>query len=93
MTGLEAMTILDGKKAVIAKVLPDMHLDGRDTAYVDAAYDFAVSQAMKRKDVNYQRQQMSSGRPASTVRNDSMNGGSMAARARQNMLDREGGKE
>ncbi len=93
MTGLEAMSILDGKKAVIAKVLPDMHLDGRDAVYVDAAYEIAVSQATKRKDVNYQRQQMSSGGPAPTERNDSMNGGSMAARARQNMLDREGGNE
>lgn len=91
MTGLETMTILDGKKAVIAKVLPDMHLDGRDTAYVDAAYDLAVSQATKRKD---ERHQMSAFEAAASVRSDSMgDNGSMAAKARRDMLDREGGNE
>lgn len=92
--GLEELSILDGKKAVIAKVLPDMRLDGKDTAYVDAAYDIAVGAAGKRKDVSYQRQQMASGAPATGTRNDSAGtGGSMASEARKKMIDREGGRE
>ncbi len=92
--GLEELSILDGKKAVIAKVLPDMRLDGKDTAYVDAAYDIAVGAAGKRKDVSYQRQQMASGAPAPGTRNDGAGtGGSMASEARKKMIDREGGRE
>lgn len=92
--GLEGLSILDGKKAVIAKVLPDMRLDGKDTAYIDAAYDIAVGAAGKRKDVSYQRQQMASGTPPTgSMRNDGAGGGSMASAARQRMIDGEGGRE
>ena len=93
LEGLEAMSIPDGKKAVIAKVLPDMRLDGKDTAYVDAAYDIAVEKACSRKDVDYQRQQMAVGTPPG-MRTDGVGGdGSMASRARQKMIEREGGSE
>lgn len=89
--GLESMSILDGKKAVISKVLPDMRLDGKDMAYVDAAYDIAVEKAERRKDVNYQRQQMASGVPPA-MRTDSIGSdGSMASQARLKMIEREGG--
>lgn len=92
--GLEGLSILDGKKAVIAKVLPDMRLDGKDTAYIDAAYDIAVGAAGRRKDVSYQRQQMASGTPPTgSMRNDGAGGGSMASAARQRMIDGEGGRE
>ena len=92
-TGWESMSILDGKKAVISKVLPDMRLDGKDMAYVDAAYDIAVEKAGRRKDVNYQRQQMAGGTPPS-IRTDGVGGdGSMASQARQKMIEREGGSE
>lgn len=75
-------------------MLPDMRLDGKDTAYVDAAYDIAVGAAGKRKDVSYQRQQMASGAPAPGTRNDGAGtGGSMASEARKKMIDREGGRE
>ncbi len=91
LEGLEAMSILDGKKAVIAKVLPDMRLDGKDAAYVDAAYDIAVEKAGKRKDVNYQRQQMAGG-TSPGMRTDGVGSdGSMASQARQKMIEREGG--
>ena len=91
MDGLEDKTILDGKKAIIAKVFPDMRMDGKSTAYIDAMYDLAVNEAGKRKDVNYQRQQMIGG-SAPQQRADSA-GGSMAASARQRMIEREGGNE
>ena len=91
MDGLEDKSILDGKKAIIAKVFPDMRMDGMSTAYIDAMYDLAVNEAGKRKDVNYQRQQMTGG-TAPQQRTDSA-GGSMAATARQRMIEREGGNE
>ena len=92
MDGLEEKSILDGKKAIIAKVFPDMRMDGKSTAYIDAMYDLAVNEAGKRKDVNYQRQQMSGG-SAPQARADSTDGLSLAASARQRMIEREGGKE
>ncbi len=53
--------------------------------------DLAVNEAGKRKDVNYQRRQMTGG-SAPQQRADSA-GGSMAATARQRMIEREGGNE
>ena len=91
MDGLEDKSIMDGKKAIIAKVFPDMRLDGKNTAYIDAMYDLAVNEAGKRKDVNYQRRQMTGG-SAPQQRADCA-GGSMAATARQRMIEREGGNE
>lgn len=91
MDGLEDKTILDGKKAIINKVLPNMRLDGKSSAYIDAAYDMAVSEAMRRKDVNYQRQQMM-GNGTSGRRMDSAGDAPTASAARQRMIDREGGK-
>ncbi len=88
MDGLEKKSIADGKRAVIAKVLPGLRLDGRGGAYLDAAYDLALCEVNKRKDVNYQRQQMR-GKPA--VRIDSAGNESMAASARQRMIERENG--
>lgn len=90
LKGLEDKTILDGKKAIIAEVIPDIRLDGKDTAYVDAAYDLAVANANKRKDISYQKRQMAGGPP-----NRRMDGNneSMAMTARQKMIEREGGNE
>ena len=90
MDGLENMSIIEGKKAIITKVLPSMRLDGKDKAYIDAAYDIAVGEVEKRKDVDYQRQQMTAG---SSDRADSTDHVSMATSARQRMLEREGGNE
>ena len=87
LDGLENKSILAGKKAIIAKVLPGMRLDGKSGAYIDAAYDMAVSEVNKRKDVDYQKKQMFNGRRA-----DSSNT-SMAASARQRMIEREGGNK
>ena len=91
MDGLEGMSIMDAKKAIIAKVLPGLRLDGRSDAYVDASYDLAVGKVNERKGVEYQRSQMYSGTPS--MRNDGDSGTCMAAQARQRMLDREGGNQ
>lgn len=90
LKGLEDKSILEGKKAIIAKVLPDIRLDGKGPAYLDAAYDLAVSNAGKRKDISYQKNQMIGSTP--NQRMDGKNE-SMASTARQRMIEREGGKE
>ncbi len=90
MDGLEKKSIVDGKRDIIAKVLPGLRMDGKDGAYLDAAYDLAVCEVNKQKDVNYQRRQMV-GKPA--ARTDGAGNTSMAASARQRMIDRENGKE
>ena len=91
MDGLENKSIIEGKKAIIRKVFPEMRLDGKSKTYVDAAYDLAVNAAGKRKDVAYQKQQMSGNIPPQQ-RADGQTG-SNAAAARQRMIEREGGNE
>lgn len=90
MDGLENQSILDGKKAIIKKVYPEMRLDGKSKSYVDAAYDLAVGEVNKHKDVAYQRQQMIANIPQQRADGQS---GSNAAAARQRMIEREGGNE
>ena len=90
ISGLENMSVADGKRAIIAKVLPGLRMDGKDASYLDAAYDLAVAEVEKRKDVSYQKRQMA-GAPA--TRMDSGGNRSMASAARQRMIEREGGNE
>lgn len=89
MDGLEDMSIKQAKKAIIAKVLPNMRMDGKSDAYIDAMYDLAVGEANKRKDVAYQKQQMTANAPKQ--RTDSNE--SLAASARKKMIEREGGND
>ena len=91
LDGLEQKSILEGKKTIIAKVLPEMRLDGKDEAYINAAYDIAVSETQKRKGVDYQRQQMTGG--ASAQRFDGIGNVSMADASRKSMIERNGGNE
>lgn len=91
MDGLENKSIIEGKKAIVKKVFPEMRLDGKSKTYVDAAYDLAVNAANKRKNVAYQKKQMSA-TPVSQQRADGKTG-SNAAAARQRMIEREGGNE
>lgn len=94
MDGLEQKSILEGKKAIVAKVLPSMRLDGKSKAYIDAAYDLAVGEVNKRKTIAYQKQQMTQNQNPWANRTDGKENVSMAASARQRMLERqEGGKE
>ena len=89
MDGLETKSILDGKKEIVKKVLPTMNLDGKSKAYIDAAYDMAVSEVNKRKDCNYQRSQMNN---KNLQRKDSK-AVSMANSARERMIERQGGNQ
>lgn len=90
MDGLESKSIMEAKKAIVAKVLPTMRLDGKSDAYIEAAYDMAVCEVNKRKDVAYQKKQMTA---APAKRADGQDNVSMASSARQRMIEREGGKE
>ena len=66
-----------------------MRLDGKSNAYIDAMYDLAVGEVKKKKDVAYQRQQMT----AQVQKNRLDPGESMATLARKKMIPREGGNE
>lgn len=89
MDGLEDMSIKQAKKAIIAKVLPNMRMDGKSDAYIDAMYDLAVAEANKHKGVAYQRNQMTAQAPKKRADSNE----SMAANSRKNMIAREGGNE
>lgn len=58
MDGIETMKPMDAKKAIIKKVNPNIRLDGKDKAYIDAMYDITKESIGRRKGVDYQRQQM-----------------------------------
>ena len=91
MDGLEKLSIKQAKLAIIKKVFPTMRMDGKSHEYINAIYDMAVSQSNKPKGIEYQKQQMTSGRTA--ARQDSSTNVSMAASARDRMINRtEGGK-
>ena len=85
MDGLEAMSVKDAKKAVLGKLKPTLHLDGKSAAYINAAFDMAVSE---RKDTNYQRRQMMHGDGVAPAKQTSS-----ASEARQRMIDRRMNKE
>lgn len=88
LDGLEEKSIIDGKKVIVAKVLPDIRLDGKSEAFVDACYELAVNEVKKQKDVSYQRNQMSSRKE--DIKFDGIENVSMAELARKRMI--EGGK-
>lgn len=92
MDGLENMKIMDAKKAVIRAVRPSMCLDGKSTAYINAAFDCAVSDVKNstKKDTAYQVKQMfnQDGRRTSAA-----DDGDSSIKARQRMIDRQQNKK
>ena len=95
LDGLEDMNPLDAKKTIIKKVNPNMRLDGKGKAYINAAFDAAVAQLNtdgNRKDCNYQRRQMSGRLDGSEF---TPTGKTSAARARERMINKQmkGGNE
>ncbi len=59
LDGVEDMSPLQIKKAVISKVNPNMRLDGKSNGYINAAFDVAVDQLNSVKTTEYQRKQAS----------------------------------
>lgn len=89
MDGLDAMSTIEAKKAIIAKVNPNVRLDGKEIAYINAAYDLAVEAINSQKSTDFQRQQMMSGKPTHTDGADNVD----ADVARQRMIERRQKKE
>lgn len=89
MDGLDTMSVIEAKKAVIAKVNPNIRLDGKEVAYINAAYDLAVEAISTQKSTDFQRQQMMSGKPTHTDGADEVD----ADAARQRMIERRQKKE
>lgn len=84
--GLIAL-IEKAKKTVIKAVNPEVRLDGKSRAYIDAAFDCAAEAVRKRsvKDTSYQKRQMfnADGRDFAKA-----NQGTSARSARQRMIER-----
>lgn len=60
LDGLDGMSIMAAKKAIISAVTPSLRLDGKSEVYIGALFDRAVAEveARSRKDTKYQLQQM-----------------------------------
>ena len=60
LDGIESMSLPAAKMAIIKAVRPGIRLDGKSSAYIDAAFDCAVAdvKARSRKDTGYQKRQM-----------------------------------
>lgn len=82
LDGIETMKPMDAKKAIIKKVHPNIRLDGKDTAYINAMFDIAKESVGKRKSVDYQRQQMFRGDSAHNKPVDGQN------EARRRMIEK-----
>lgn len=87
MDGLEKLGIMSAKKRIIKAVRPNIRLDGKSDAYINAAYDCAVDEIQKRsrKGVKYQKKQMFN--KDSKVRAEE--GGKSSADARREMIERQ----
>jgi len=83
LDGLESMSPMNAKKAIIKKVNPSMRLDGKSRAYVDAAFEVAVDQLNTTKSTDHQRRQMSNRSDGSNVE---VTGRTSAERARESMM-------
>lgn len=92
MDGLENMKIMDAKKAVIRAVRPALRLDGKSKAYINAAFDCAVSDVKNstKKDTAYQVKQMFNQDGRRTSATDD---GDSSIKARQRMIDRQQNKK
>ena len=85
LDGLDSMSLNGAKKAVIKAVRPDIRLDGKSAAYVNAMFDCAVSDLKRktRKDTTFQKRQMFN-RDSRSPRSD----GTSAEDRRQAMIER-----
>lgn len=94
LDGLENMSILDAKKAIIRKVKPKMRLDGKSKAYIDAAFDLAAEEATARKDTDFQRRQIFNADGYARTANAGGSDKTAAEKAREEMISkRMGGNE
>lgn len=92
LDGLNSMSLSAAKKAIIRAVRPDVRLDGKSPAYVNAMFDCAVADIKKqsRPSTRTQKQQMFNG---NTARADSASDGTSALDRRQAMIERRQNKK
>lgn len=64
LDGIDTMSVIEAKKAIIRAVNPTLRLDGKSPTYIKVAYDLAKDSLNTRKDANYQRRQMFGGQRA-----------------------------
>lgn len=93
MDGLEDMSVIAAKKAIIKKVNPNLKLDGKSKAYISAAFDLAVDKvnSLHKNSIALQKRQMMGGMNLDSAPQRGM---TMAQKARERMIARnEGGNE
>lgn len=92
LDGMDTLPVMQAKKKVIRTVLPDMRLDGRGNAYINAAFDIAKGKVNGRKTVNDQRRQVFNADSANAAtRNTNAKNDPDAARTR--MIQRHAGEK
>lgn len=91
LDGLENMRMTAAKKEIIRAVRPSVRLDGKSSAYINAAFDMACEEVNKTtvKDTAYQMRQMFS----NPRRMDSVEDENSSDAARLRMIDRQNKKE
>ena len=91
ISGVEDMSPISAKKAIVRDVLPGMRLDGKSKRYVNTAFEFAVDRINARKDTNHQRKQASKRLDS---RSTAYTGQTSAQKARERMIQKNmnGGK-
>ncbi len=89
LDGLEDMSLMEARKAVIKAVKPGVRLDGKSDAYVNACYDIAKQEIEERENKNtgYQKRQMFNKQTAA-VHEDSADGEDSSTKARERMIAR-----
>lgn len=58
LSGVENLSIAEGRKKIIKAVNPKMNLDGKSDGYINAAYDIAKDSFHERKTTDEQRRKM-----------------------------------
>lgn len=87
LDGVENMSIISTKKAIIKKEKPGVRLDGKSNAYIDAMFDITVENINKKCSTDTQRRQMFNG----DARSKAPSSMTAANKARQAMISRQNG--
>ena len=87
LDGVEGMSIMAAKKAIIKKAKPGVRIDGKSKAYINAMYDITKESINKRRSTDSQRRQMFNG----DSRSKAPSGMTAASKARQAMINRQNG--
>ena len=87
LDGMETMPVMQAKKKVVHAVIPGMRLDGKSSAYINAAFDIAKEKINGRKSVADQRSQIFNADSANAAVRDAGKKNDPAA-ARNRMIQR-----